>query len=292
MVTKELREGYGRDPQFVTYGGIYQYGGYEKEYGPLWGAAVTLIKKPNLRTKGGKKTIDPGRDVERERGLIRDADIRDHWENLVVPTADLIVRGMFAEKKGDGGPDMWPEDRRQCVGRWGLCDYFYACDAQKIRHGSLRVDESRILSVDSVVEKVSKVAAGKMGVGTDGLLKKRAAKLLAEWIDKAMRKGPDEEAWPGSSDLVIDLEDIMNVAGSEKKAVAQFAPVFTKLFKKDKETGIESPLTGLNLDLGQGVVLEFDGLGAGPKLIRQQKPLIRIGSRQVAEAIAHRLYRM
>lgn len=342
MITRVLRSGFGRDWQLRVYSCIYQYGGWEAEFGPLHGVAVTLFLKPASTSRGGIKVIDPAADIERIIGRIKPIEIEKCWTQEVIPRAESIARRLLLEKQGKGGPDLWPENTTQCVGRWGPCAFFWACDIGKINHhcepGPLRIDESRIIRFDDIVEKVSKTLAGKLGSGTDSILKKKAAGLLAEWLDKVMampddkitgaistigdtaaaaameyleKEQPDTyadepEAWriagewadeamavaqEALSYLVNDVQPVKDEAGNAKRGTALLAPIISKIFRGVPKGNpvIPPPLLGLRLDLG-GVKMLFDGKGSGPCIVRDEKGVIRIGSRQVAEALSQKLF--
>ena len=141
-MTMDLVEGYGMDFQFLTQCAIFKLGNYERVFGPLRGIMVGLASKKHIKSP----QYD---DFQRVESPMSPATVDAFIEEELRPVAAELY-GKLLDSGCRADISQWPRDRRQCMGRWGKCDYFEYCDSGA--ESLYTIDKSRIVDVNFFVK--------------------------------------------------------------------------------------------------------------------------------------------
>lgn len=165
VITYDLVTGYGMDWQFLCQSAIYKLGGYDSVFGRLRGVMVSI----------GQKRKSPGfDDFQRLEAPISHGAIETFIEEELKPLVAETHTWMADEARRQD-MKLWPMDHRQCVGRWGPCDYFDLCDSGNDL--MYRVDPHRIVTMDKLAAPPSgwKPTTGVAEAPDVGTTKKKPA---------------------------------------------------------------------------------------------------------------------
>ena len=160
-VTRDLIEGFGNDWQFKAYSKAFLEGGYEKVFGPLSGVM------PNILSKGKKAGVDPVRRIMAPYPMVA---LDEFAKDELIPTMGDIYARLSDEKlfsdpqaRMPTGEPAWARNTTQCVGRWGICDYFPICDSGRFDHIEFRDDMSAGMRLQNMLQPPRDVIERTLG---------------------------------------------------------------------------------------------------------------------------------
>lgn len=145
QLTYDLTKGYAMDGQFLMNALVYKRSSEERDFGPFVGMIFAVAVK--------HKEPSPEKSYFRVETSVEDETLNEFYCDEIRPYAIELYRRL-ASPEYRGNPRLWAKNRASCVGRYGCCRFFDACDAggESIIDALYRVDEKRIFDLEKLAE--------------------------------------------------------------------------------------------------------------------------------------------
>jgi hypothetical protein len=211
-MTRDLVEGYGNDFQFQFYTMVFHLAGLKQQYGELQGVKVNLLIRHKKITKdsffraGAQFSLDSTNEFYRTQAIPLATEL---WARLRNPAYN--------------DTSMWPKKNTQCVGRYGLCEFFRVCSGDRSIDDTTcyRVNPDNIFSLDKLEPCPTQP--------TDGDITIPRKKSATDSANEA--KAQEKEAKKASKKKFQDIiaKSIARMFAQQADTVADWAPIGRKV---------------------------------------------------------------
>lgn len=230
-----VTEGYMLDPQFLHNTVMYLKGNLRDRHGPLAGVMVHVALK--------HKTPKPDKSFFRIY-TTHDAEAAERYYLQEMLPAAVGLHGRLVNPDLRNNPDAWPQNHHYCPSHFG-CPYRSICSKggmrmveQMVASGRFRIDESKILNVESflsppadVKRKAIEADPARRAAAERSSLRTKQRKEISEIVAQLIHAEAQANAWP-----TANPENYLKAGHTEASVKKSLASDLAESYREHKGT--------------------------------------------------------